>query len=107
MDRRERKRQKRHHHLSVEAVAAMLNGEDADLSNITDAAVEEDALAAAWNLTALAAEAIRELAEVTGRAPIEVLSAIEGRGFGGLVRTGKPAKKAWMPEELDSKDATT
>lgn len=67
MDRRERKRQKRHHHLSVEGVAAMLNDEDADLYNITDAAVQEDALAAAWNLTALAAEAIRQLAEATSQ----------------------------------------
>lgn len=81
----------------------MLNDEDADLYNITDAAVQEDALAAAWNLTALAAEAIRELAEATGRSPNEVLAELEARGFGGLVRTGKPAKNAWMPDESEDR----
>jgi len=77
----------------------MLNHEDADLSNITDAAVEEDAVAAAWNLTALAAEAIRELATTTNRTPHQVLADIDARGFGGLVSTGKHAKKAWMSSE--------
>lgn len=99
MDRRERKRQNQHHHLLVEGVAAMLNGEDADLSNIIDAAVDEDALAAAWNLAALAAEAIRQLAAATGRTPVQVLTDLDAQGFGGLVRTGKPAKKAWMPDD--------
>ena len=79
----------------------MLKDEDADLYNITNAAVQEDALAAVWNLTALAAEAIRGLAEATGRTPVEVLAELEARGFGGLVRTGKPAKKARMLDESD------
>ena len=99
MDRRERKRQKRHRHLSVEGVSALLNDEDADLYNITDAAVQEDALAAAWNLTALAAEAIRELAAATNRSPQEALAGIEARGFGGFVRTRQRAKNAWTPKE--------
>lgn len=94
MDRHERKRQQRHHHLSVEGVEAFLTDSDADLYNVTDAAVREDALAAAWNLTALAAAAIRRLAEATDREPIEVLRQLEAEGFGGLVRTGKPAKSA-------------
>lgn len=82
----------------------MLNDEDADLYNITDAAVQEDALAAAWNLTALAAEAIRQLAQATNRRPLEVLSDLEERGFGGLIRTGKPAKKAWIPDDSGGDD---
>lgn len=92
MDRRERKRQQRHHHLSVEGVEAFLTDSDADLYNVTDAAVKEDALAAAWNLTALAAAAIRRLAEATDRDPVDVLHQLEAEGVGGLVRTGKPAK---------------
>lgn len=104
MQKGDGKRQRRHRQLSVEAVAAMLNDEDADLYNITDAAVQEDALAAAWNLTALAAEAIRQLAKATERNPLEVLSALEEHGFGGLVRTGKPAKKAWMPDDSGGDD---
>lgn len=99
MDRRERKRQQRHHHLSVEGVEAFLTDKDADLYNITDAAVREDPLAAAWNLTALAAAAIRKLAQETGRSPVDVLEELEAEGFGGLVRTGKPARKARDLEE--------
>ena len=55
-------------------------------TNITDAAVREDALAAALNLTALAAAALTALAESTGRTPREVLRSIDEGGFGDLPR---------------------
>ncbi len=99
MNRQERKRQKQHRHLALEGVEAYLQGRDADLYNVTDAAVKDDALAAAWNLTALASAAISELAIATGRTPLDVLADLEAKGFGGLMRTGKPAKKAWPERE--------
>lgn len=49
-----RKQYEKHHALAAEGVLAYLRDEDADLSDITEAAVAADALAAAWNLTALA-----------------------------------------------------
>lgn len=61
-------------------MAAYLADEDADVYNITDAAVHEDGLALALNLTALAARAITALAAATGRAPIEVLRSMEPDG---------------------------
>ena len=66
-------------------MAAYLADEDADVYNITEAAVREDGLAFALNLTALAAMAITALAAETGRTPIEVLRSMEpeGRGLRG------------------------
>ena len=65
---------------AVDGVAAYLAGEDADVHNITDAAVREDAVMAALNLTALAAAAVMALAEATGRTPFETLRSIDGGG---------------------------
>jgi hypothetical protein len=62
---------------AVEGVAAYLADEDADVYNITDAAVREDAMGAALNLTALAAAAVTALAEATGRTPLEALRSID------------------------------
>jgi hypothetical protein len=62
---------------AVNGVAAYLADEDADVYNITDAAVREDSLALALNLTALAATAITALAAATGRTPIEVLRSMD------------------------------
>lgn len=59
-----------------------LADEDADVYNITDAAVREDGLGFALNLTALAATAITALAAETGRTPIEVLRSMEPDGRG-------------------------
>ncbi|MFJ1764753.1 hypothetical protein ACIOD2_30820 [Amycolatopsis sp. NPDC088138] len=64
----------------VEGVAAYLADEDADVHNITDAAVREDAMGAALNLTALAAAAVMALAEATGRTPLEALRSIDREG---------------------------
>jgi ParB-like chromosome segregation protein Spo0J len=61
---------------AVNVVAAYLADQDADVYNIADAAVREDALAAALHLTALAARAVRALAEATGRSPDEVLESL-------------------------------
>ncbi|MBE1498165.1 hypothetical protein H4696_005265 [Amycolatopsis lexingtonensis] len=63
---------------AVEGVAAYLADEDADVHNITEAAVREDAMTAALNLTALAAAAVTALAEATGRTPFEALRSIDG-----------------------------
>ncbi|MGW3993667.1 hypothetical protein ACWEF6_09275 [Amycolatopsis sp. NPDC004772] len=65
---------------AVEGVAAYLADEDADVYNITDAAVQENAVTAALNLTALAAAAVTALAEATGRTPLEALRSIDGEG---------------------------
>lgn len=55
---------------------ATLAGNDADLYNLTAEAVREDALAAALTLAALAAAAVQELADVTGRTPQEALESL-------------------------------
>ena len=87
-----RKQQERHHALAAEGVRAYLLDEDADLYNITDAAVTEDPLAAAWNLTALAAAAVEVLAERTGMTATDALADVVQRGYGGLRRAPQPAK---------------
>ncbi|MDQ1305816.1 MAG: hypothetical protein QG671_1648 [Actinomycetota bacterium] len=68
----------------------------ADLCNITDAAVREDALAAAWNLTASAAAAVETLATCRGVPPEQALDDLVAKGYGGLRRAPQPAKRAWM-----------
>lgn len=88
-----RKEYEKHHALAADGVLAYLRDEDADLSNITDAAVQQDALAAAWNLTALAASAIRLLAERTGVTPEASLAEVVERGYGGLFRAPQPARR--------------
>ena len=65
---------------AVSGVAAYLADEDADVYNITDAAVRVDGLVYALNLTALAATAITALAGATGRTPLEVLRSMEPEG---------------------------
>jgi hypothetical protein len=57
-------------------VAAHLADEDAEVYNIIAAAIEEDALATALNLTALAAEAITALAATTARDPHDILRSL-------------------------------
>ncbi|WP_152990786.1 hypothetical protein [Sphaerimonospora mesophila] len=65
------------HRAAVDGVAAYLADEDADVYNITDTAVREDALALALNLIALAATAVTALAAATGRTPEEVLRSMD------------------------------
>ncbi|MFD8494901.1 hypothetical protein [Amycolatopsis sp. NPDC059657] len=62
---------------AVDGVAAYLADEDADVYNITDAAVRENAMGAALNLVALAAAAVTAVAEATGRTPHEALRSID------------------------------
>lgn len=93
-----RKEHEKHHALAAEGVLAYLDGEDADLYNVTDAAVRQDALAAAWNLTALAAASIKLLAERSGVTPQAALAEVVERGYGGLFRAPQPAKK---PRRID------
>ncbi len=93
-----RKQYEKHHALAAEGVLAYLRDEDADLSNITEAAVKTDALAAAWNLTALAAASVTLLAERTGITPEAALAEVVQGGYGGLFRAPQPAKQAGRPE---------
>lgn len=58
---------------AVDGVAAYLADEDAEVYNITDAAVREDALALALNLIALSATAVTALAAATGQTPDDAL----------------------------------
>lgn len=92
-----RKQYDKHHALAADGVRAYLRDEDADLSNITEAAVQQDALAAAWNLTALAAASVRLLAERSGTTPEAALAEVVERGYGGLFRAPQPAKKPRHP----------
>lgn len=77
---------------AVEGVAAYLGDEDTDVCNITDAAVREDAVAAALNLTALAAAAVTALASATGRTPHEALRSIVEAGLGEVSRQPPPTR---------------
>ncbi|WP_326953572.1 hypothetical protein [Amycolatopsis sp. NBC_01286] len=69
---------------AVEGVAAYLADEDADVHNIIDAAVRENAVVAALNLTALAAAAVTALAEATDRTPADALRSIDRADIGRL-----------------------
>ena len=57
-------------------MAAYLADEDAEVYNLTDTTIKEDALAAALSLTALAADAVTALAAATGREPGDVLRSL-------------------------------
>jgi hypothetical protein len=94
-----RKQYEKHHALAAEGVLAYLRDEDADLSDITEAAVAADALAAAWNLTALAAASVALLAKRMEVTPEAALEEVVQGGYGGLFRAPQPAKQAWQPEE--------
>ncbi|ATO13677.1 hypothetical protein CO540_07425 [Micromonospora sp. WMMA2032] len=65
---------------AVSGVAAHLTDADADVYNITEAAVRVDGLVHALTLTALAAAAITALAGATGRTPLDVLRSMEPEG---------------------------
>lgn len=58
----ERKRRDAAYRDSIDAIRAYIDGEDADLFNLLDAASTEDPLATAYRLTKLAASAVQELA---------------------------------------------
>jgi Pyruvate/2-oxoacid:ferredoxin oxidoreductase gamma subunit len=88
----ERRNRTATHRAAVEGVAAYLADEDVDVYNITDAAIREDPVAAALNLTALAAAAVTALANVTGRTPYEALRSIDEAGFGEVSRQPRPAR---------------
>jgi hypothetical protein len=75
-----RHRDARQRQAALEGVAAYLADDDADLYNVTDATTKEDALAAAFNLTALAADAVTALAAATGRDPGDVLRTLREQG---------------------------
>ena len=72
-ERRQRAAQRQ---AAVDAVAAYLVDDDAEVYNLTEQAVREDPLAMALNLTALAAKAVQALAAVTERSPDDVLRSL-------------------------------
>jgi hypothetical protein len=82
---------------AVEGVEAYLAGEDADVHNITDAAVQENAVMAALNLTTLAAAAVTALAEATGRTPYEALRSIDHAGVDQISRQRGRARSETRP----------
>jgi hypothetical protein len=94
-----RRQYEQHHALAAKGVRAYLRDEDADLSNIIDAAVHQDALASTWNLTALAAASITLLAERSGITPEAALMEVVDRGYGGLFRAHQPARQPRPPED--------
>jgi hypothetical protein len=61
---------------AAEAVAACLVDDDAEVYNLTEAAVRENPLTAALNVTALAAEAVVELAAARRVPPGQVLRSL-------------------------------
>lgn len=77
----ERKRREKRQQQVVDAVSAVLRDEDADVLNCIESAIQEDPLLAAPTLTHLAATAVSDLAEATGRSSDEVLTATAQRVF--------------------------
>ncbi|MGC4897278.1 hypothetical protein [Micromonospora sp. DT31] len=75
---------------AVESVAACLADDDAEVYNLIQAAVQENALAAALNLTALAADAVIELAASRAGEPEQILRSL-GQEKTGLAYSSDPA----------------
>jgi hypothetical protein len=69
----EQKRREAAYKVSVAAVLAYINDEDADPYNLLDEATKADALGASYRLAFLAAKSVEELAAVTGETPSEIL----------------------------------
>jgi hypothetical protein len=85
---------------ALEGVAAYLADDDAAVHNVTDAAVTQDALGAALNLTALAANAITALAAATGRDPSDVLRTLHAARSGvEVVYPGAMDEHDWVVRE--------
>lgn len=82
---------------ALEGVAAYLADEDADVHNVTDAAIREDAQAAALHLTALAADAVTALAGVSGRDPQDVLRTLRRHSSGRLVSAEAASDGSALP----------
>lgn len=76
---------------AVESVAAYLADDDAEAYNLTQAAVQENALAAALNLTALAAAAVIELAASKGSKPQQILRSLGQGKTGESLYSSDPA----------------
>ncbi|GAA3782030.1 hypothetical protein GCM10022225_83010 [Plantactinospora mayteni] len=72
-------------------MAAYLADDDAEVFNLTSAAVQQDALAAALDLTALAADVVIELAASKGGRPQQVLRSLGQGKTGELLYSSDPA----------------
>lgn len=75
----------------AEGVAAYIADDDAEVFNLIDAAIKQDALAAALNLTALAGGAVAALAARTGQEPEDVVRALRQQGSQWPVASPEPA----------------
>lgn len=73
---RPRRRRDADREAAIKGVAAYLADDDAEVHNLTEAAVREDALTAALRLTALAADAVVELAALRKLRPEQVLQSL-------------------------------
>ncbi|GIF20034.1 hypothetical protein BJ973_002060 [Actinoplanes tereljensis] len=82
-------------------MAAYLADDDAEVYNLTDAVVRQDALGAALNLTALAAEAVADLAASQGVQPGQALRALTADR---LEASPEPAAQITYPTSMDDYD---
>jgi hypothetical protein len=92
--------------VAAKGVAAYLADDDAEVYNLTEAAVQKNALTAALNLTALAAEAVAELAATRGLEAQQILQALTtgqldtaNHGF-----DPEPAAQVIYPSSMDDYD---
>jgi hypothetical protein len=77
----ERKQSRQRQQRAVEAVSAYLHDADPDIYHWLDEAIKDDAMSVAWALTRLAATAVADLAEATGRPADDALAATAARAF--------------------------
>jgi hypothetical protein len=77
---------------AARGVAAYLADDDAEVYNLTEGAVRQDALGAALNLTALAAEAVADLAAVQGVRPRQALRALTADRLDPVAQIVYPAR---------------
>jgi len=90
---------------AAKGVAAYLADDDAEVHNLTEAAVRENALIAALNLTALAAHAVAELATTRKLKPEQVLrSLMEGPPDAAKHSPGRHAAQVVYPAAMDDYD---
>jgi hypothetical protein len=91
---------------AAKGVAACLADDDAEVYNLTEAAIQENALTAALNLTALAAEAVAELAATRKVQPQQVLRSLtEGQFDTANHSLGRQlAMQAVYPASMDDYD---
>ena len=91
---------------AAKSVAAYLADDEAEVYNLTEAAVQKNALTAALNLTALAAEAVAELAATRGLESQQILQALTTGQFDTADHSSapEPAAQVIYPHTMDDYD---